>query len=126
MKCFYHQSTEAVGSCKSCFKGLCSECAVDRGKGLACRGRCEADVDGTIPLIDRNIRLSPVSTQMIQASKQGMLWSGVFFLVIGLGFIVVGLTSEHSVGFTMFLGVAFIVFGGFQYTRYRRVMEARS
>jgi hypothetical protein len=28
MRCFYHHDKEAVGSCKSCGKGLCPECAV--------------------------------------------------------------------------------------------------
>lgn len=44
MNCFYHPTAVAVGTCKSCNKGLCRECAVDLGKGLACKGRCEEDV----------------------------------------------------------------------------------
>ncbi len=63
---------------------------------------------------------------MIQANKQGMLWGSVFFMVLGIGFVVVGLRSEHSVGFSVFLGIAFVAFGIFHYTRYRQVREARS
>ncbi|MBP7275989.1 MAG: hypothetical protein KBA51_07280, partial [Kiritimatiellae bacterium] len=35
MKCFNHEDRDAVGTCKSCGKGVCRECAVDMGKGLA-------------------------------------------------------------------------------------------
>ena len=50
-----------MGSCKSCGKGLCPDCAADLGKGLACRGRCEADVTAVIELVDRNIKLQMMS-----------------------------------------------------------------
>src|SRR5207237_1072861 len=36
--------SEAVGICKNCQKGLCQECAVDVGNGLACIGICEDEV----------------------------------------------------------------------------------
>ena len=67
MRCFYHEEKEAVGSCKSCGKGLCRECAVDLTKGLACRGHCEADAQAIIQLIDRNIQLStnPTKAQLV-------------------------------------------------------------
>ena len=48
MKCFYHQDRDAVGVCKSCERGVCSECAVDLGKGLACKDRCEDDANGSL------------------------------------------------------------------------------
>lgn len=63
MRCFYHQGTDAVGTCKSCGKGLCVECAVDLGKGLACRGRCEESARAIIQLVDRNIHLSTAPTK---------------------------------------------------------------
>lgn len=44
MLCFYHPNVQAVGSCKNCQKGLCQECAVDVGNGLACKDRCETQV----------------------------------------------------------------------------------
>ena len=44
MKCFYHQTSDAVGTCKNCHKGLCHECVRDIGNGVACPGTCEAAV----------------------------------------------------------------------------------
>ena len=125
MKCFYHQTVDAVGSCKSCLKGLCPECAVDLGKGLACRGRCESEVERVTALIDRNIRLSPTGEQLIQANKQGMLLSALFVLAVGAAFLALGLFNRGAFGFEWFIGGVFVVYGAFQIMRYRRVSRAR-
>ena len=70
MRCFYHQDKDAVGSCESCGKGLCAECAADLGKGLACRGRCEADAEALIELIDNNIQFSATSARLLQTNRR--------------------------------------------------------
>jgi hypothetical protein len=57
MKCFYHESADAVGTCKHCHRGVCRECAAERDGGIACRGRCEASVDQVNALIARNIQV---------------------------------------------------------------------
>ena len=44
MNCFYHRDRSAVGICKNCQRGLCSECAVEVPDGLACKERCERQV----------------------------------------------------------------------------------
>ena len=36
MKCFNLRDREAIGICKSCNKGICEECSVDLGHGIAC------------------------------------------------------------------------------------------
>jgi hypothetical protein len=35
MKRFRHPQIDAVGACKHCFKGACSECSKDTGVGIA-------------------------------------------------------------------------------------------
>ena len=57
MRCFYHPQADAVGTCKHCHRGVCSQCASERDGGLACRGRCEAAVDAVNALIRRNVQL---------------------------------------------------------------------
>jgi len=57
MKCFNHPQSDAVGTCKHCQRGLCHECASEREGGLACRGRCETQVDAVNALIRRNIQV---------------------------------------------------------------------
>lgn len=121
MRCFYHQDKDAVGTCKSCGKGLCAECAVDLGKGLACRGRCEADARAVISLIDRNIQLQPTTTRLIQASGSARVAGSLFFLVTGLAFLVFGLTSEREMSFVSILGGCFLAYGLFVFLWSRRV-----
>jgi hypothetical protein len=41
MNCFNHPGVPAVGICKACQKGLCKECALDLGHGIACKNHRE-------------------------------------------------------------------------------------
>lgn len=68
MRCFYHQDKEAVGTCRYCGKGLCPECAVDLGGGLACRNKCEEKARGLIQILDNNLRTleNPTRMQLVQ------------------------------------------------------------
>lgn len=52
MKCFSHDGSDAVGTCKNCNKALCKECAVDTGVGLACRGKCEQELKEVQEIIE--------------------------------------------------------------------------
>ena len=77
MKCFVHQTADAVGLCRNCSRGVCAECASDRTSGIACRNRCEAAVDAMDALVRRNV---------VAAGKPGILhWAQV---VIYLGIAV--------------------------------------
>jgi hypothetical protein len=70
VNCFYHQNEPAIGICKSCGKGVCRECAVDFTQGLACRGRCEDDVQTRIRQInDYDKVLAQNREQTEQAQK---------------------------------------------------------
>lgn len=118
MRCFYHQDREAVGACKSCNKGLCSECAVDLGKGLACRGRCEADVEAVIQLIDQNVR-QMADVERIMDRNRGVLnqarstryATGVLYCVLGAIFIIVGAANMAIFAFAFAIGITCLVYG---------------
>ena len=109
MRCYYHNDREAVGSCKSCGKGLCSECAVDLAKGLACRGRCEEDVRAVIQLVERNIKMEPTSSRIIQASGSARLATSLFCLVSGAAFLTFGL--REGLDFATIIGGCLIAYG---------------
>ena len=64
MLCFYHHDKQAVGLCRYCGKGICSECSVDLGGGLACRNRCEDKVRGVTLMVDQTIKASENPTKM--------------------------------------------------------------
>lgn len=40
MKCYNHHDTDAVGVCKNCGKGICTDCLTDTGNGVACTNSC--------------------------------------------------------------------------------------
>ena len=135
MRCFYHQDKEAVGTCKSCRKGVCIDCAVDLGKGLACRSRCEDTARALIALIDRNIQLSTaapmtyvvaspapmrapsqapdyVATRLsshIRSTRQFRWLSGTLYLIIAVTLLAAGLTQQLVL--LDVLGAVLFVFG---------------
>jgi len=125
MRCFYHQDREAVGVCKSCGKGLCPECAVDLGKGLACRGRCEADAQAVIQLIEQNVRHMDVVERALQGRRSVLQQSsstryatGLFLAVAGAIFTITG--SVEELPFAFALGIAFLIFGVYWFILARR------
>jgi len=116
MRCFYPQDREAVGACKSCNKGLCPECAVDLGKGLACRGRCEADVQAVIKLVDQNVRHMDVVERALQGRRSVLQQNsstryatGLFLAVAGAIFTITGMVEWLP--FALALGIACMLFG---------------
>jgi len=125
MRCYYHQDKEAVGSCKSCGKGLCPDCAADVGKGLACRGHCEDDVRAVITLIDRNIKLSPKTAQILESSRKVRSSAATFNLVIGVIFIAWGLSDMERFSFIVILGACFFIFGVFGLLQARKAAKER-
>ena len=77
MKCFYHPETDAVAICKNCSKGLCRECAVDVGNGIACKEKCEAEVKAIVELIERN-------KTVLQKTSGAYSRSAIVFALMGL------------------------------------------
>lgn len=123
MRCYYHQDKEAVGSCKSCCKGLCSDCAADVGKGLACRGHCEEDVRAVVALIDRNIKLSPKTAQILESSRKVRSSAAIFNLIVGVVFIGWGLPNMKRLSFVVVLGACFLVYGVFGLLQARKAAK---
>jgi len=119
MRCFYHHEKEAVGTCKSCGKGLCSDCAVDLGKGLACRERCEEEAKAVIQLIDRNIRLTGRTENVLQTGRRVRSSTAIFNLIIGIIFMAWGISDFDRVKFIFVLGICFAAFGAFGLVKWR-------
>ena len=125
MSCFYHHDRDSVGGCKSCGKSLCSECAVDLGKGLACRGHCEDDVRSLIALIDRNVKFSPQTARILESSRKMRSNAATFNLVTGAIFVAWGLTDTERFSFIIILGVCFFAYGVFGVFQARRLAKER-
>jgi hypothetical protein len=55
MNCYYHFDKPAIGLCKYCQRGLCSDCAAHAGDSLACKNLHEEQVRAMEALMQRNI-----------------------------------------------------------------------
>ncbi|SRR6266851_8887872 len=111
MKCFYHYDRDAVGSCKSCDKGLCAECAIDLGKGLACRDQCEDEVKAIMALVAENIRMAGKTPALLRKNRHSYLWSGAYYMVAGAVFLAWGLSTEPRLDFVIAIGGVGLAFG---------------
>lgn len=110
MECFYHEGRPAVGSCRSCLKGICRGCLVDLGRGLACANRCEQAVRDLVATLDLSVRYRDVSGGMLNAARN--LWLGLAVVALGVGVFVTlwGLTLPAFREVSL-LGVAFLTIG---------------
>jgi hypothetical protein len=125
MSCFYHHDRDSVGGCKSCGKSLCPECAVDLGKGLACRGHCEDDVRALITLIDRSVQFSPQTARILESSRKIRSSAATFNLVTGAIFVVWGLSDTERFSFIIILGACSLAYGAFGMLQARRFAKER-
>ena len=88
MKCFYHPEREAVGTCRSCGKGVCTECAVEVEKALACKDRCEEDVNALVKLVDHHVEAMASEKRLLGSTGRSALYSALIYIVVGMLFIV--------------------------------------
>ena len=114
MKCFYDRSQDAIGMCKSCCRAICAEHTTEFDDGLACRGRCEAQVERINEMINNEEvdELLALANESEQATEFDFN-STAFLLLIGLVFIL----GEAIVnGFTLpaIVGTIFIACGCWQ------------
>jgi hypothetical protein len=104
MNCYNHQNIAAVGLCKCCSKGLCPECAVDLGHGLACKNMHEGQVETLNMIIEKNAKA-------YAAAPSNSIIAPIFSLFMGLVFAGYGLFSGGGVtGFSFVLGTGFVIY----------------
>lgn len=117
MNCFNHVDKNAVGICKHCNKGLCTECAIDLGHGIACLNKHEVEVENLNMIIRKN-------TKVYATASKSTLIGPVFYLFMGLVFAGFGYFSRGGVTDLPFvLGVGFIVFGAVLFIHNRKIFK---
>lgn len=104
MKCFRHQELEAVGICKACHKGICSDCSKDLGHSISCKGPCEKKA----ALLEDIITFSQKS---IGSHKNNSYIYPVFVFIAGVVFFYFGLKDGIWFSFAQILGLVFMFFG---------------
>ena len=102
MKCFYHPRTEAVARCKNCQKGLCPECSVDVGNGMACKDKCEDEVRAINELLDKE------KTAFQKLARVHSVWA-VLILLLGIIFVLIGFMNPSFAVVTIPGGIIFVI-----------------
>jgi quinol-cytochrome oxidoreductase complex cytochrome b subunit len=123
MRCFYHEIVDAVAICKNCNRGVCHECAIEFANGVACKNRCEAEVEAVNQMIDR-------SKTSHQKTSSAYSRNAVVYLMFAVVFGVWGvseLTARPLVGWLMaLLAIIFLVAAFFSYSTSRKYMQPES
>jgi len=103
MNCFYHPTLPAIGICKYCQRGLCTDCAAVIDDVLACTGRHEDEVHQIEQLAARNL---------FQSKRVGSAYTrnAIFYVLVGVLFTGFGLVQYRFLGLQ---AVFFILIGLF-------------
>jgi hypothetical protein len=116
MKCYYDPTQDAVGTCKGCGKGLSADFATDLGKGLACKGRCEAHVQGLIKAEENAIATTETTRTLLKGSGKAAYGSCAFFFCLGLLFLLFGFVYGFDV-LNLGMGLLGIGYSAFVFIR---------
>jgi hypothetical protein len=80
MECFAHSAVPAVGTCKSCSKGVCRSCAIQVERGLACSEQCRPFAE-SLSLVQK----TSIRNLNVQSAQRFVLpLISVLFLGMGL------------------------------------------
>ena len=107
MQCFYHPDNFAIGICKSCSKGLCRECITDVGNGIACKNKCEEQVQTL------NMALAK-GKKTYDTTSKSYLRNTYFFAMSGIVFLIFGL-ARHFDSFPIAMGAIFVAMAFWSY-----------
>ena len=91
MICFYHPDKPAVGICKHCQRGLCSDCATFVDDVLACKDKHEMQVNELIELSKQDILKS-------KRAGSDYVRNTIFYGSVGVLFTVFGISQIKWLG----------------------------
>jgi hypothetical protein len=97
MRCYVHPDREAIGACKLCGRGVCTECGADKGQGLFCtRHRDRVDL------------LAPIASAL-HLDPDTRLAAPLVFGALGLLALALALKYDELVSLTTLVGAVFLV-----------------
>lgn len=123
MKCFHHPDRDAVAICKSCSRALCLECTADVPPGVACRGKCEADVTSLNLMIERG----KTAYQKTGAAYTRNAIATLLFCIMFLAFGLLPVFVSHSYGaiFMAPMGIGFLLWSFFLSRSGKQITEVK-
>ena len=120
MKCFDHNTEDAVGICKVCNKAVCMSCVTDTGYGLACCEECASEAKDIDAIIKKNKLLLGIgSDKKIMPTGLIMFF---FFSILFTGFgLYLNLIKGRTDFFILVMGIGFLTIGGIGWYRNRKI-----
>lgn len=91
MKCFNHIHLDAVGICKSCFKGICPECVIEVEGNVSCKGRCEEKIKIDQELFEKSRLLIQRNPQTYQRTAEAYYKNALIYFLFGFVFLGLGI-----------------------------------
>lgn len=123
MNCFNHNNVNAIGICTNCHKGICSSCHLKGEKYLVCCEECARVVKDREEINDRAMRIygiGPYSTgKNISISTLATLFLGLVFLAFAGYELAEGITSMGL--FIGAFGLVFFILGILYWLRSKRM-----
>jgi hypothetical protein len=120
MRCYQHQTHEAIGVCRHCGKAVCTSCTNDTGHGIACSESCASEVDAMYQLNQKVKQIYSIGKKS-RLPATGIL----FYLFFGMAFAGFGFFPLISDGkiewFSSIMGCGFLAFGVLAYFRTRKL-----
>lgn len=103
MNCFNHPNVPALGTCKYCQRGLCTDCAALTDDVIACKNRHEDEVHKLEILSARNL---------FHSGRTGSVYlrNAIFYGMVGAAFAGFGLWQLKWLGLQAALFIALGVF----------------
>ena len=91
MNCFYHPNIPAIGLCKHCQRGLCSDCIALVDDTLACKDRHEKQVRELVELNKQNVLKS-------KRAGSDYVRNTIFYGTVGVLFTAFGISQINWLG----------------------------
>ncbi|MBK9923790.1 MAG: hypothetical protein IPP66_00735 [Anaerolineales bacterium] len=91
MNCYYHPDIPAIGLCKHCQRGLCSQCAALVDDSLACKDRHEEQVTALGQMTKQNILKS-------KRAGSDYIRNTIFYGIVGVLFTLFGASQLKWLG----------------------------
>ncbi len=104
MNCFKHNQTSSVGVCRYCFKGVCSECAIDFEDGVACSEYCLEKAKATVQVVSNTVLAQ-------RGAKKGRFIGPSFLTILGLFYLGYAIYCNELFAFTGALGFGLFSMG---------------
>lgn len=132
MHCYNHQTKEAIGLCRHCFKGLCQECCQKNEDSLVCSESCGQKISEIEEINERAKKIYGVGKY---EPKYRFSLSVILYFCMGVLFTSLGISDLfhyqesllsydiflHYDIFLIFFGVLFLLFSYLAWKRSRKI-----